>query len=71
VISSNACSIAKLSRVAVSAGAEPKGFRYMRIGKFFDRTPGALDGIPFCLDITGKEYRSLWPHGYESWSVLR
>jgi hypothetical protein len=69
VIFSNACSIAKLSRVAISAGAEPKGFRYMRIGKFFDRTPGALDGIPFCLDITSKEYRNLWPHGYEPWSA--
>jgi hypothetical protein len=69
VIFSNACSIAKLNRVPISAGADPKGFRYMRIGKFFDRTPGALEGIPFCLDVTSKEYRNLWPHGYEPWSA--
>jgi hypothetical protein len=49
VIFSNACSIAKLNRVTISAGAAPKGLRYMPIGKFFDRSPGALEGIPFCL----------------------
>lgn len=69
VVFSNACSISKLSRVPISAGADDKGLRYMRIGNFFDRTPGALKGIPFCLDITSEEYRSLWPQGYEPWSA--
>lgn len=67
VIFSNACSISKLSRVPISAGAGTKGFRYFRIGNFFDRAPGALKGIPFCLDVTSDEYRSLWPQGYEPW----
>jgi len=67
VIFSNACSISKLSRVPISAGANARGFRYVRIGNFFDRTPGALEGIPFCLDITSDDYRSLWPQGYEPW----
>ena len=39
----------------------------MRYGKFFDRRPGALDGIKFCLDVTSDEYRALWPQGYEPW----
>lgn len=69
VIFSNACSISKLSRVPISAGADTKGFRYFRIGNFFDRAPGALKGIPFCLDVTSDEYRSLWPQGYEPWSA--
>jgi hypothetical protein len=69
VIFSNACSIAKLNRVAISGGGAPRGFRYTRMGKFFDRTPGALEGKPFCLDITGDEYCGLWPHGYEPWTA--
>lgn len=69
VISSNACSIAKLNRVAISGGGAPEGYRYTRLGHFFDRTPGALRGVPFCLDITGDEYRGLWPHGYEPWTA--
>jgi hypothetical protein len=69
VIFSNACSIAKLNRVAISGGGAPKGRRYTRIGRFFDRTPGALKGIPFCLDVTSDEYRALWPQGYEPWSA--
>ena len=69
VIFSNACSIAKLNRVAISGGGAPKGWRYMRIGKFFDRNPSAPEGNPFCLDVTSAEYRSLWPHGYEPWSA--
>lgn len=69
VIFSNACSIAKLNRVAISGGGAPKGYRYTRMGKFFDRTPGALEGISFCLDITSDEYRRLWPHGYEPWTA--
>lgn len=69
ILFSNACSIAKLNRVAISAGGAPEGYRYTRMGKFFDRTPGALEGIPFCLDITSDEYRGLWPHGYEPWTA--
>ena len=69
VIFSNACSIAKLNRVAVSGGGAPRGLRYTRIGNFFDRTPGALKGIPFCLDVTSDDYRGLWPQGYEPWSA--
>ena len=69
VIFSNACSMAKLNRVAVSGQGAPKGLRYTRIGNFFDRTPGALKGIPFCLDVTSEEYRGLWPQGYEPWSA--
>lgn len=69
LVFSNACSIAKFNRVGVSAGAHAADYRYVRIGTFFDRTPGALDPIPFCLDVTSDEYRSLWPHGYEPWSA--
>lgn len=69
VIFSNACSIAKFNRVVISAAGAPEGLRYTRVGNFFDRTPGALAGIPFCLDITSREYRNLWPHGYEPWSA--
>ncbi len=67
VLFSNACSIAKFNRVAVSAGCLTEGLRYVRIGNFFDRTRGALEGIPFSLDITSSEYRSLWPQRYEPW----
>jgi hypothetical protein len=69
VIFSNACSIAKFNRVAITGGGAPTGYRYTRMGDFFDRTPGALKGIPFCLDITSDEYRRLWPHGYEPWTA--
>lgn len=69
IIFSNACSIAKLNRVPISSAGAPAGYRYTRMGRFFDRTPGALEGIAFCLDITGDEYRSLWPHRYEPWTA--
>ena len=69
IIFSNARSIAKLNRVAVSGRGAPEGFRYTRFGAFFDRTPGALTPIPFCHDVTTDEYRGLWPHGYEPWSA--
>jgi hypothetical protein len=36
---------------------------------FFDRNPGALEGIRFSLDVTSTEYRRLWPQGYEPWSA--
>jgi hypothetical protein len=69
VIFTNACSIAELNRVAVSGRGAPEGLRYSRIGNFFDRTPGALKDIPFCLDVTSDEYRGLWPQKYEPWSA--
>lgn len=69
VIFTNACSMAKLNRVAISGGGAPVGYRYTRVGNFFDRSPGALKGIPFCLDITSDAYRRLWPHGYEPWTA--
>jgi hypothetical protein len=70
VIFSQACSIAKLSRVGISAGADPQEYRYVRIGEFFDRTPGALTSIPFSMDIGSAEYRKLWyPYDYEPWSA--
>jgi hypothetical protein len=65
----NACSLAKLNRVAVTGQGAPKGLRYTRFGNFFDRTPDALKGIPFCLDITSDAYRNLWPQGYEPWTA--
>lgn len=69
VVFTNACSIGKFNRVGVSAGVLTKGLRYVRFGEFYDRTPGALKGIPFCLDVTSDEYRALWPQGYEPWSA--
>lgn len=69
IVFSNACSIGKFNRVAVSAGAQTPGLRYVRIGEFFDRNPGVLDGIPFCLDVASDAYRGLWPQRYEPWSA--
>lgn len=69
IIFTNACSLSKFNRIGITGHGAPRGYRYTRFGDFFDRTPGALKGIPFCLDITSDEYRSLWPHGYEPWSA--
>ena len=69
IVFSNACSISKFNRVGVSAGALTKGLRYTRLGELFDRTPGALKGIPFCLDVSSNEYKALWPQRYEPWSA--
>ena len=70
VLFSNACSISKLSRVAISAGAPANGYRYVRFGEFYDRTPGALKSIPFSLDVTSAEYKALWPpYHHEPWSA--
>ena len=69
VIFTNACSIAKFNRVGVSGLGAPNGFRYTRVGRFFDRSPSALTGIPFCLDVTSDEYRELWPQRYEPWNA--
>lgn len=67
IIFTNACTLGKLNRVAISSGAPAAGLRYVRYGRFYDRTPGALSGIPFALDVTSDAYRALWPQGYEPW----
>lgn len=67
IIFTNACALSKLNRAALTRGAPLGERRYVRYGKFYDRTDGALDGIPFCLDVLSKEYRSLWPQGWEPW----
>ncbi|MET2521760.1 hypothetical protein [Ralstonia pseudosolanacearum] len=67
IIFTNTCAISKFNRVAVSGGADTKGLRYVRIGEIYNRKPGALRGIPFCLDVASDEYRRLWPVGYEPW----
>lgn len=70
VIFSNAATLAKLSRVPISAGGNSGNYRYVRIGEFADDTPGALRGIPFSMDVNSDEYRQLWkPYGYEPWTA--
>ncbi|WP_245824700.1 hypothetical protein, partial [Sphingomonas azotifigens] len=41
--------------------------RCVRYGRFYDRKPGALEGIPFCFDVLSDDYRALWPQGWEPW----
>ncbi len=67
IIFTNACATSKFNRVALTWGMPSEVGRYMRYGKFADRTPGALDGIPFCMDVMSDEYRQLWPQGREPW----
>jgi len=70
VIFSNAATLSKLSRVPVSSGASIDGYRYVRIGKFADDSPGAVCPIPFIMDVTSNEYRSLWkPYNHEPWTA--
>lgn len=69
VIFSNACTIGKFNRIAISRGCDSRGLRYTRIGEFFDRTPGATRGIPFCMDVSSPEYCQLWEYGHEPWSA--
>jgi hypothetical protein len=70
IIFSNAATLSKLSRVPASFGGPTTDYRYMRIGEFADFTPGALRGIPFCMDVNSDEYRALWaPYPYEPWSA--
>ncbi|MGD8220286.1 hypothetical protein [Pseudomonas thivervalensis] len=68
IIFSNGCSLAKFGRVLVSM-TQQDDYTNTRIGEIFDRTPGAFEGLPFCLDVTSSEYRDLWPQGYEPWSA--
>ncbi|MFC7498472.1 hypothetical protein ACFQRC_04475 [Enterovirga sp. GCM10030262] len=67
IIFTNACTLSKFNRLAITAGMPTHGRRYVRYGKMFDPGPHALDGRPFCLDVTSEEYRGLWPQGYEPW----
>lgn len=68
VIFTNACTIAKLSRVPNSSGFPSLEFRFAQLGEFFDRAPGARYGIPFSLDVSSTEYRKLWPqYSREPW----
>lgn len=67
IIFTNACTIGKFNRVMASAGAPIEGLRYVRYGKFFDRADGALDGVPFCLDVRSDDYQALWPQRREPW----
>lgn len=69
VIFSNGCSIQKFGRVLVSITGDGNGYSHTRVGTIVDRTPGALYGFDFCLDVASKEYRALWPQGYEPWSA--
>jgi hypothetical protein len=67
IIFTNACTTGKFNRMMVSAGAPDNGLRYTRYGKFYDRRAGVVDGIPFCLDVRGEDYRRLWPQRTEPW----
>ncbi len=70
VIFSNGATLAKLSRVPMSFGGPTGNFRYVRFGEFAEFTPGALRGIPFCMDVNSDEYRALWePCPYEPWTA--
>lgn len=70
VIFSQGATLAKLSRVPLSFGGPSPGYRYVRFGEFSDFTPGALRGIPFCMDVSSDEYRALWaPYDYEPWTA--
>jgi hypothetical protein len=66
VIFSNAGTMAKFNRMGFLAGFQPPGLKMIRGGILFDRTPGALDAIPFELEVGSPEYAALWPWG-EAW----
>ncbi|MFC3673111.1 hypothetical protein [Novosphingobium pokkalii] len=67
VIFTNACALSKFNRVALTRGMQSHVGRYVRYGRFYDRKPGALEGIPFCFDVLSDDYRALWPQGWEPW----
>ena len=66
VIFSNAATMAKFNRMGFLAGWRPPGLSMIRIGKIYDRTPGALEAIPFALSVVSNDYHALWPYG-EAW----
>ena len=69
IVFSNGCTIAKFGRVMQTMSGIDYGFTRTRVGMIFDRTPGVLEGIPFCLDVSSREYQELWPQRYEPWSA--
>lgn len=68
VIFSNAATLAKFNRMGFLAGWRPPGLTMVRRGILFDRTPGALEPIPFELSVGSPEYEALWPWG-EAWCL--
>jgi hypothetical protein len=66
VIFSNAATLAKFNRMGFLAGWRPPGLTMIRSGILFDRTPGALEPIPFEMSVDSPEYEALWPWG-EAW----
>lgn len=66
VIFSNAATLAKFNRMGFLAGWRPPGLTMIRSGILFDRSPGALDPIPFEMSVDSPEYEALWPWG-EAW----
>jgi len=66
VIFSNAATLSKFNRMGFLAGWRPPGLTMVREGHLFDRTPGALQSIPFHYDILSDQYAALWPGG-EAW----
>ena len=66
ILFSNAATISKFNRMGFLAGWRPSGLSMVRDGHLFDRTPGALQSIPFKLDILSDEYTAMWPGG-EAW----
>ena len=66
VLFSNAATLAKFNRMGFLAGWRPPGVTMIRRGILFDRTPGALEPIPFGLEVGSPEYDALWPWG-EAW----
>ena len=69
IICSNAATLAKFNRMGFLAGWRPPGLAMRREGILFDRTPGALTGIRFDLDILSDDYLALWPSYGERWCV--
>ena len=69
IVFSNAATIAKFNRMGFLAGIRPSGLRMIRFGAIFDRRSGALEPIPFELDIASDEYEALWTGVGETWSL--
>ena len=66
VLFSNAATLAKFNRMGFLAGKRPPDLDMVRRGILFDRTPGAVDAIPFEMSVLSPEYQALWPWG-EAW----
>ena len=60
VIFSNAGTIAKFDRIGVLAGFGARMHRYYRVGYRFDPDPAALQGIPFHVDVSDRDYEEFW-----------